>query len=137
MDIKRLHHIAVAVRDIEQAMGTYADVLGMPRTEVVSLEVQQVKATLIPIGDCEIELIEPVDRNGSVAKFIERRSEALHHICFQVPDVDKALAELEGRGLQLIDRQARPGLAGLIGFIHPRSTRGVLTELCTPRDEPQ
>ena len=129
---ERLHHIAIAVKDIEAVLGDYADILGLPKTKVVYLESQKVKATLIPVGDVEIELIEPTDPEGGVAKFIERRGESLHHICFQVTDVDQELKALEAKGLQLIDKQSRPGLAGQIGFLHPRSTRGTLVELCTP-----
>ncbi|MEE9285078.1 MAG: methylmalonyl-CoA epimerase [Dehalococcoidia bacterium] len=132
MQVQKLHHIAIAVKDIEAALGDYADVLGLPRTEIVFIESQQVKATLIPVGDAEIELIEPTDPEGGIAKFLERRGEAIHHICFQVPDVDHELAELEAQGCQLIDKKSRPGLAGMVGFLHPRSTKGVLTELCTP-----
>ena len=132
MKVEKLHHIAVAVKNIEEALGEYADVLGLPRSEIQFIESQQVKATLIPVGDAEIELIEPTDPEGGIAKFLERRGEGLHHICFQVPDVDHELIELEKKGLQLIDKQSRPGLAGMVGFLHPRSTKGVLTELCTP-----
>ena len=130
--IQKLHHIALAVKDIDAALGDYVDILGLPRTEVVHVEAQNVRATLIPIGDAEIELIEPTDPEGGVAKFLERRGEALHHICFQVAEVDRELQALEEKGLQLIDKQSRPGLAGMVGFIHPRSTRGTLIELCTP-----
>lgn len=132
MKVKKLHHVAVAVKNIKAALGDYADVLGLPRTEVVNVESQQVKATLIPVGNAEIELIEPTNPESGVAKFLERRGEALHHICFEVPDVDTELADLERKGVQLIDKKSRPGLAGMVGFLHPRSTRGVLTELCTP-----
>ncbi|MCH8190191.1 MAG: methylmalonyl-CoA epimerase [Chloroflexi bacterium] len=132
MKVEKLHHIAVAVKNIEEALGEYADVLGLPRSEIQFIESQQVKATLIPVGDAEIELIEPTDPEGGIAKFLERRGEGLHHICFQVADVDHELSELEKKGLQLIDKQSRPGLAGMVGFLHPRSTKGVLTELCTP-----
>jgi methylmalonyl-CoA/ethylmalonyl-CoA epimerase len=135
MNIEKLHHIAVAVTDIEAALGDYADVLGLPRSEVVYLESQQVKATLLQVGDCEIELIEPTDPEGGVAKFLERRGEGLHHICFQVPEIDAELKGLEEQGVSLIDKQSRPGLSGMVGFIHPRSTKGVLTELCTPLRE--
>ena len=130
--IQKLHHIALAVKDIDVALSDYVDVLGLPRSEVVHLNAQNVRATLIPVGDAEIELIEPTDPEGGVAKFLERRGEALHHICFQVAEVDKELKGLEEKGLQLIDKQSRPGLAGMVGFVHPRSTRGTLIELCTP-----
>ena len=130
--IERLHHIAIAVKDIEAALNDFAELFGLPRTEIVHVASQNVKATLIPIGDAEIELIEPTDPQGGVAKFLERRGEGLHHICFQVEDVGQALKAVEARGMQLIDREPRPGLAGMVGFIHPRSTRGTLVELCTP-----
>ncbi|MBI3743111.1 MAG: methylmalonyl-CoA epimerase [Chloroflexi bacterium] len=132
MKIKKLHHVAIAVKSIDTALNDYADVLGFTRSKVVFIESQQVKATLIPVGDAEIELIEPTDPNGGVAKFLERRGEAMHHICFEVPDVDHELTECEKIGLQLIDKKSRPGLAGMVGFLHPKSTKGVLTELCTP-----
>lgn len=132
MKLQKLHHIAIAVKDIEAALGDFVDVLGLPRTEVVFVEAQQVKATLIPVGDAEIELIEPTDPNGGVAKFLARRGEGMHHICFQVEDVDHELSDLGERGLQMIDQKSRPGLAGMVGFIHPKATKGVLTELCTP-----
>lgn len=129
---ERLHHIAIAVKDIDAVLGEYAAVLGLPKTQVVYIDTQKVKATLIPVGDVEIELIEPTDPEGGVAKFIERRGESLHHICFQVTDVNQELKDLEAKGVQLIDKQSRPGLAGQVGFLHPRSTRGTLVELCTP-----
>lgn len=137
MNVRKLHHVAVAVHDIEAALGDYAAVLGLPKGEVVYLDSQKVYATLIAVGDCELELIQPADPQGGVAKFLEKRGEALHHICFQVDDVDKELAALAQQGLSLIDKKSRPGLAGMVGFLHPRSTRGVLTELCTPlHDKP-
>ena len=130
--IEKLHHICLAVKDIDGVLDDYADILGLPKSEVVHVESQGVRATLIPLGDAEIELIEPTDPEGGVAKFLERRGESLHHICFQVPEVDKELKALEDEGLQLIDKQSRPGLAGMVGFLHPRSTCGTLIELCTP-----
>lgn len=130
--IKRLHHVAVAVKDIDGVLNDYAAVLGLPKTKVEHVASQNVKATLIPVGDVELELIEPTDPQGGVAKFIERRGESLHHICFQVEDVDGELKALEQKGIQLIDKQSRPGLAGMVGFLHPKSTRGTLIELCTP-----
>ena len=98
MNLKKLHHIALAVHNIDEALGDYADVLGLPRTDVVYVESQQVKATLIPVGDAEIELIEPTDPEGGVAKFLERRGEALHHVCFEVHDVDAELADPRQQG---------------------------------------
>ncbi len=132
MAIEKLHHVAVAVKDIDAVLKDYAELLGFPKTEVVYIDSQKVKATLIPVGDAEIELIEPTDPQGGVAKFLERKGESLHHVCFQVTDVDKELAALESKGVALIDKKSRPGLAGMVGFLHPKSTRGTLIELCTP-----
>ena len=92
--------LMVAVTDIEAALGDYADVLGLPRSEVVYLESQQVKATLLPVGDCEIELIEPTDPEGGIAKFIERRGEGLHHICFETDDIEQLAATLKSNGVK-------------------------------------
>ncbi len=130
--LKRLHHVAIAVKDIDAVLGDYAEILGLPKTKVVYIESQAVKATLIPIGDCELELIEPTDPNGGVAKFLAKNGEAPHHVCFESHDVDKELQELEKKGMRLIDKKSRPGLAGMVGFIHPQSTRGTLVEICTP-----
>jgi len=135
LKIEKLHHIALAVKDIDGVLNDYVEVLGLPRSEIVHVESQAVRATLIPVGDTEIELIEPTDPEGGVAKYLERRGESIHHICFQVPVVDDALKELEDNGVQLIDKQSRPGLAGMVGFCHPRSTKGTLIELCTPIHE--
>ena len=129
---ERLHHVALAVKTIEGVLGEYAGVLGLPKSEIVYIDSQKVKATLIPVGDVEIELIEPTDPEGGVAKFLERKGEGFHHICFQVTDVDEELKDLEKKGVQLIDKVSRPGLAGMVGFLHPRSTKGTLVELCTP-----
>lgn len=133
--IKRFHHICVVVGDIEQAAREYAQVLGLPQATIVEVPAQGVKACLIPVGDGEIELIQPVDPNGGVAKFLASRGECFHHLCFQVHDIDQALQTMEQRGLQLIDKKGRPGLAGMVGFLHPRSTRGVLIELAQPVHE--
>ena len=120
MDLKKLHHIALAVHDIEEALGDYADVLGLPRTEVVFVESQQVKATLIPVGDAEIELIEPTDPEGGVAKFLERRGESMHHVCFEVHDVDAELADLDRRGSGSSTRPRARGSPAWSAFCTPR-----------------
>jgi len=91
-----------------------------------------VRAALLPIGRSEIELLEPVDAAGGVAKFLARRGEGLHHVCFETPDVAAELATARGAGFPLIDEAPRPGLAGLICFLHPKGTAGVLVEFATP-----
>ena len=128
--IKKIDHIAIAVKNLDEALQLYIDLFGARPTRMETLPRQGVKAALLPIGDGgEIELLEPIDPKGGVAKFLESRGEGIHHICLEVDDVDKELAALAQKGFQLIDTQGRPGLAGKVGFLHPKSTKGVLIEL--------
>ena len=127
--IKRIHHVALAVNNIDEVAAIFEKLFGLKLGRVETLPEQGVKGALIPVGDIEIELLEPIDPQGTVAKFIERRGEGVHHICFEVDDVDKELSSLADRGVALIDKQGRKGLAGRIGFLHPKSTKGVLIEL--------
>ncbi len=128
--IKKVHHVAVVVKNLDEALGVYDSLFGVKPTKIETIPQQGVKAALLPMGDGgEIELLEPIDPQGGVAKFLETRGEGIHHICLQVDDVDKELRTLADKGVQLIDKQGRPGLAGKIGFIHPKSTKGVLIEL--------
>ncbi len=127
--IKRVDHICIAVKSLDEALGVFNSVFGFKASHTETLPDQGVKAALVPIGDGEIELIEPIDPEGGVAKFIERRGEGVHHICLEVDNIDEELKSLAARGVELIDKQPRKGLAGMIGFVHPRSTKGVLIEL--------
>ncbi len=128
--IKGIHHIAIAVRSLEETLPVYEKLLGIKVSKIETVPQQGVKAALfrLPEGS-EIELLESVDPQGGVARFIETRGEGLHHVCLEVDDVDKALVSLSQEGFQVIDRQGRPGLVGKVGFIHPRSVNGVLIEL--------
>ena len=126
---KHIDHTAIAVRDLAATLKFYQETFGVSGGEVQEIADQGVKAVLIPVGRSELEIIEPIDSNGGVARFIERRGEGFHHICFEVDDVQGKLRILEARGLELIDKEPRRGLAGMIAFIHPRSTGGVLIEL--------
>jgi methylmalonyl-CoA epimerase len=128
--IKRVHHIAVAVKNLDEAIKLYETLFGVKPTKIADVPEQGVKAALIPMGDGgEIELLEPIDPNGGVAKFLENRGEGIHHICLEVDNIDSELNEMALRGCQLIDKKSRKGLAGQIGFLHPKSTKGVLIEL--------
>lgn len=128
--IKSIHHIAIAVVSLEEALPLYEKFLGVRASKIEIVPQQGVKAALLclPSGS-EIELLEPIDPQGGVAKFIETRGGGLHHICLEVDDVDKELDDLSQQGFHLIDRQGRPGLAGKVGFVHPKSVCGVLIEL--------
>jgi methylmalonyl-CoA/ethylmalonyl-CoA epimerase len=98
------------------------------------VEDQGVKAALLTIGNSEIELLEPINPNGGVAKFLERRGEGLHHICFETDDVVAEIAATKAKGIDLIDQTPRKGLAGMICFLHPRANHGVLVEYAQPMD---
>ena len=132
--IKKLHHVCIVVRSLEEAYRFYRDALGLPIRQEATIEDQGVKAALLALGDSEIELLEPIDPEGGVARFLERRGEGIHHICFQTDDVRGELAGLRERGVELIDQEPRRGLAGLVCFVHPRAHRGVLVELAEPVD---
>ena len=127
--IKKVDHISIAVKNLDEGLKTYEDLLGIKSSHTEEIPDQGIKAALIVLGDVEIELIEPIKPDTGVAKFLENKGEGIHHICFEVDDVDKELESLAAKGVQLIDKQGRKGLAGKIGFIHPRSTKGVLIEL--------
>ncbi|MBI4295075.1 MAG: methylmalonyl-CoA epimerase [Chloroflexi bacterium] len=127
--IKRVNHIAIAVNNLDEALAVYEQLFGLKPAEVKTVPEQKVKAALLPVGDGEIELIQPIDPNSGVAKFLQARGEGIHHICLEVDDIDKSLETMASRGAELIDKKGRPGLAGIVGFLHPKSTRGVLIEL--------
>ena len=128
--IKKVDHISVVVRNLDEALQLYDNLFGAKPSKIETLADQGVKAALLPMAEGgEIELLEPIDPQSGVAKFLETRGEGIHHLCLEVDNVDQELAILADKGVQLIDKQGRPGLAGKIGFIHPKSTRGVLIEL--------
>src|SRR5215475_8598518 len=128
----RLHHVGLVVRRLEDGLAFWRDVLGLRISAEATVRDQGVKAALLPIGRSEIELLEPVNPAGGVAKFLEKRGEGLHHICFETPDVGAELARARGEGFPLIDEAPRAGLAGMICFLHPKGTHGVLVEFATP-----
>lgn len=130
--LKKLHHVGIVVRNIEAAYAFYRDTLGLPVHKQDILPDQGVKAALLTIGASEIELLEPLAAHTGVARFLERRGERLHHLCFETDDVVHELDAAQGKGLAVIDRQPRPGLAGMICFLHPKASHGVLIEYAQP-----
>ncbi len=130
--IEKIHHIGIAVHSLEEALRFYRDTLGLPVHASATVEEQGVKAALLTIGQSEIELLEPLSPESPVGRFLERKGEGLHHICFQTPDVAAELEGLKQKGVELVDKQPRRGLAGMICFLHPKASRGVLVELATP-----
>jgi methylmalonyl-CoA epimerase len=128
--IKKIDHIAIAVKNLDEALQLYSDLFGVKPSKIETIPQQGVKAALLPMGKgSEIELLEPIDPQSGMAKFIESRGEGIHHICLEVDNVDEELGALANKGVQLIDKRGRPGLAGKVGFLHPKSTKGVLIEL--------
>lgn len=127
--LKRIDHVAIAVKNVEEAAAMFDNLFGIKPAKRETVPDQGIKAVVIHIGDTEIEFIEPIDPNTGVAKFLESKGEGIHHICFEVDDTDAELQRLEAKGVKLIDKKGRKGLAGKIGFIHPKSVSGVLTEL--------
>lgn len=130
MNTQRIDHIGIAVKSIEEAAKLYAD-LGLAIEGIETVESQKVKVAFIPVGQSRIELLEPTAPDGPTAQFIEKKGEGIHHIALKVDDVAKALEELAAKGYALIDKMPREGAGGhKIAFVHPKSTRGVLLELC-------
>jgi methylmalonyl-CoA/ethylmalonyl-CoA epimerase len=134
--IKKVHHVGIVVREMEHAMRFYRDTLGLHVHKLETIQDQGVTAALLTLGDSEIELLQPVVPDTGIARYLESRGEGLHHICFEVDDVDRDLEALKGRDIELIDQTPRVGLAGRICFLHPRALDGTLVELCQPIDEP-
>lgn len=128
----RILHVSIAVRSLEQALPFYQDILGLPVAEEATVADQGVRAVLLPMQDGEIELLQPADPAGGVARFLERRGEGLHHLCLETPDVAAVLERAKAANLALIDHSPRPGLAGMIAFLHPKASHGVLVELAQP-----
>lgn len=136
MKITHIEHIGIAVKSIEAHLPYYEGVLGLKCYNIETVEDQKVKTAFFMVGDTKIELLEPTDEDSTVAKFIEKRGEGFHHIAFATDNINSALKEVESKGVRLIDKEGRGGAEGLtIGFLHPKSTGGVLTELCEHPDK--
>lgn len=132
MKISQIEHLGIAVKSLEEAIPYYENILGLKCYAIEEVADQKVKTAFFMVGQTKIELLEPTSEDSTIAKFIEKRGEGIHHLAFKVEDgVANALAEVEGKGIRLIDKAPRRGAEGLdIAFLHPKSTVGVLTELC-------
>ncbi len=132
MNISHIEHIGIAVKSIEASIKYYEEVLGLKCYSVEEVADQKVKTAFFKVGDTKIELLESTAPEGPIGKFINKKGEGIHHIAFAVPNTTEALESAAEKGVQLVDKVSRPGAEGLnIGFLHPRSTHGVLTELCS------
>jgi methylmalonyl-CoA/ethylmalonyl-CoA epimerase len=131
MNISHIEHIGIAVSSLEEAIPFYENMLGLKCYAVEEVTDQKVKTAFFMVGQTKIELLESTDPEGPIGKFIEKRGPGIHHLAFAVDNVDQSLSELESKGVRLIDQKGRKGAEGLnIGFLHPKSTLGVLTEIC-------
>jgi methylmalonyl-CoA/ethylmalonyl-CoA epimerase len=133
--LRRIHHVGVVVPSLDEGLRFWRDVLGMRLTKSATLEDQGVRAALLEVGGSEIELLEPLSPEGGVGRFLARRGGGLHHVCFETDDVARELAAAKNKGIQLIDQKPREGLAGMICFLHPKATRGVLVEYAQPYED--
>lgn len=131
MKVSRIEHIGIAVESLDNAIPYYETLLGTNCYAVEEVTDQKVKTAFFKVGETKIELLESTDPEGPIGKFLEKKGQGIHHIAFAVDDVNAALQEANQSGIQLIDKQGRKGAEGLtIGFLHPKSTFGTLTELC-------
>ncbi len=130
--LKRIDHVAIIVRDLEQSLVFYRDTLGIIPSEIKEVPTEQVRIAFLPLGGpggSKIELVQPLAADSSLAKFLEKRGEGLHHICLEVDDIDTALAEMQDKGAPVLDKTPRPSADGRAIFIHPKAASGVLLEL--------
>lgn len=126
-----IEHIGIAVNSLEESIRYYEDVLGLECYGIEEVKDQKVKTAFFKVGETKIELLESTDPQGPIGKFVDKKGEGMHHIAFAVPDAEEMLKKAEEKGIRLIDKEPRKGAEGLsIGFLHPKSTHGVLTELC-------
>lgn len=138
MELSHIEHIGIAVKSIEEALPFFEKVLGLKCYAIEEVKDQRVKTAFLRIGESKLELLEPTSEDSPIAKFIEKRGEGIHHLALCTPDAGKALREVEQSGARLIDKEPRKGAEQLnIGFIHPKSTHGILLELCDHKDVDQ
>ncbi len=131
MNVDRLDHIGIAVEDLEASCTVYRDVLGIEPGGVEEVPDQKVKVAFFPVGDSKIELLEPTGEDSPIAQFIRKRGAGIHHMAIRVDDLEAALDRAREAGIRLIDEEPRAGAGNArIAFVHPKSTGGVLLELC-------
>ncbi len=132
MKPSHIEHLGIAVKNLEESIPYYENLLGTKCYNVEEVMDQRVKTAFFLVGETKIELLESTDPEGPIGKFLEKKGEGIHHIAFAVENATDALAEAESMGLSLIDKVSRKGAEGMnIGFLHPKSTHGVLIEFCS------
>lgn len=130
MKVLKLDHIGIAVKDLEESLKFYQDILGLKCEGTEVVEEQKVRVAFLPVGDTEVELLESTDTEGPIAKFIEKKGEGIQHLAFRVENIEAAIEEMKQKGVKMIDEKPRYGAGGArIAFCHPKSTNGILVEL--------
>lgn len=131
MELTHIEHIGIAVKNLEESIKYYEGVLGLKCYSIEEVVDQKVKTAFFKVGQTKIELLESTSPDGPIGKYIEKKGEGIHHLAFHVNDIQKSLDEAKEKGIRVIDEKPRNGAEGLdIGFLHPKSTNGVLTEFC-------
>lgn len=125
----KVHHVALVVRSIEDALGLWRDMLDLELETIMDIPTDKVRIAFLAVGESKIELVEPTDDSTGVARFLATKGEGFHHVCFEVANLAETLLKLEIGGLELIDTSPRRGAEGPVAFIHPRACHGVLVEL--------
>ena len=136
MSISHIEHIGIAVKNLQDAIPFYENILGLKCYNIEEVKDQKVKTAFFMVGQTKIELLESTDPEGPIGKFIAKKGEGIHHIAFAVKGIEEQLKSIEEKGVTLIDKTPRKGAEGLdIAFLHPKSTIGVLTELCEDKNK--
>ena len=136
MNLTHIEHLGIAVKSLEEAIPYYENVLGLKCYAIEEVADQKVKTAFFKIGQTKLELLEPTSPESTIAAFIEKRGEGIHHLAFATDDVAACLSEAEEKGVRLIDKAPRPGAEQMmIAFVHPKSTKGVLTEFCMKKPQ--
>ncbi len=130
MKVLKLDHIGIAVKDLQESLRFYEEILGLKCEGTEVVEEQKVRVAFLPVGDTEVELLESTDEDGPIAKFIEKKGEGIQHLAFRVDNIEAAIEEMKEKGMRMIDEKPRYGAGGAkIAFCHPKSTNGILVEL--------
>ncbi len=131
MKILKINHIGIAVNSIDERKNFWTEVMGLSFNGTETVQEQKVTTAFFPVGESEVELLESTSPDGPVAKYLEKKGEGIHHIAFQVDNIESALEELKAKGIKLVDEKPRIGAGGAkIAFLHPKATNGLLVELC-------
>lgn len=125
----KIDHVGIVVHDIQEALKAYEAALGLPLKEIVAVPDQKVQVAFLPVGESNVELVQPLSDDTGIARFLTQRGEGIHHICFEVEDIEAVLARLKAHQVQLIDEVPRQGAHGRVAFVHPKAMHGVLVEL--------